>query len=95
MTPYAQEAWGVYVKQQYLEAGLLLLLTPLAVWVIVHVARRMKEWDRDNSLMVPLGALGAVICGVFLLYATLNAPLQLVNPEYYAIKSLLKHAGGD
>jgi len=88
----APHAWEVMVRQQVVEGvtGALTCVVVMAVFgkLTLFFVRKLKENPNDD---VPLG-MGAVLAFCLAMAALVTLPgfaLQVINPEYYAIKDLI------
>lgn len=92
--PMAEVAWAAYLKQVYINVfgGALwmvgFLVAALACWRLVRKSERIK--DDDYRIAARVGAYaGIVFCLVLAFCAFTFDVLKILNPEYWAIQSLL------
>jgi len=104
--PMATAVWAIYVKQVYVGVAQDLVMAPiLAVLAYLslrfgrYAGQRYEEDKAQNKygnatggwdMGIAAGYIAAVILALFALFLLIYAPWRLLNPEYYAIRMLLK-----
>ena len=85
----APMVWQLYLKQQWIDAILLLIGGMLGFGVCFFLVRLMyKKWeDWNDKIIFPiLGVLITFIIGMVFFFDGIRT---ILNPEYFALKSLL------
>jgi hypothetical protein len=96
-----QTIWPWFVYQQYLNAllaWLFLFLVCLGIviwkkWMVVAHLKEMEKsrMDQNEGILLSTWVLGATLAILFIIsiIAVFNMGFAFLNPEYYALKSLL------
>ena len=90
-----EHLWGVLVKQAPISAGINILT--ITVWIIVliivgfYMRRKAVQWDKDIAPVL-WGMFWAFAAGAFAALCIIfgETVTALVNPEYWALKEILK-----
>lgn len=89
----ADKVFPWYIKQQVLEGWIWLGLSGSAL--LIGVALAIVSWGKadfeDGNRYTPLCIVGGIlaICGfLFVVFGTQTAVTQIMNPNYYALKSI-------
>jgi len=100
--PTAQHVWAILVRQQIVEAFTLLASTLLliAVWSVglrfgLRYLRR-TDWSEDEGVIpvtVFLAGGAVLIVGLLVSCVTTGAG-HFINPEYYALQTILRALTG-
>ena len=96
----AEHFYPIFVRQQTIEGfvGLvLILLFSIVVFVFLRMGfNNIVNFQNDNAagIKCPLGFIGGVVLTIILLCILLNDGStvvgKIVNPEYFAVKSLVE-----
>lgn len=90
--------WSWYVRQQVIngwlnlgEAGLALVIAIIAIAASVFCFRKAREDDFENGYAPATVAcvVISIVAALVVIFATESAVQYILNPEYYALQSLL------
>ena len=93
----AEYLWGVLLKQAPISATVDLLL--IVAWIAgtamiwSYVSKKSKEWHDDAGVFVAwmCVALLVVFGALMIVLSASNIAAALFNPEYWALKQILKN----
>jgi len=94
-----ERIWGAYVQQMYMEgiadaAAAFIMLAAVIIGLRIFIRRYRKAFgsknDREAFAILMVSTVLAAVAAMGLLVAIENNILQVINPEYYAAKEILK-----
>lgn len=90
----AEHVYGILVRQQIAEGITTLIIFGVIYAVlgtIVGIAVKKSDFRYDfiSNYVVILGSVVLVIVSAFAIFELRGAIMQLINPEYYAIKEIM------
>jgi uncharacterized protein with PQ loop repeat len=92
----AAALWGVLIRQARIEAyqHIGAVVVSILLWYgMYRAAKYLYKSDLDRELAVPLFIVMAIAFGItlFVFFGCLaSLPTELLNPEYWALKQLLR-----
>lgn len=96
----SEQLWLVLIKQAYVSAlinGIIVvaILTGILIWYkyTLFWSRKMKNdgWDKEGwTGILIISVIGGVMGFIGITVNTINAIQNYINPEYFALKEILK-----
>ena len=91
-----EKLWPYFVRQQVLEAVTVAVVS-VALWIAVVVLVRKREWvkeqaeiDDGRDFVIIFGSVVLGLSCVTLTIVALSMIPQFFNPEYYAVRDMLR-----